>query len=57
MDLAGSSGHSALGINVPINYTAAYGTFALRCLIGFGGAQQRRFPGALPLRWRQTTVF
>lgn len=33
-DLAGSSGHSALGINVPINYTAAYLVFALRCLIG-----------------------
>ncbi len=33
-DLAGSSGISAFGINVPINYTAAYGVYALRCLIG-----------------------
>ncbi len=33
-DLTGTSGHSALGINVPINYTAAYGVFALRCLVG-----------------------
>ena len=36
VDLAGSSGPSALGINCPINYTAAYGTFALRCLVGPG---------------------
>lgn len=33
-DFAGSSGHSARGVNVPINYSAAYGVFALRCLIG-----------------------
>ena len=33
-DFAGSSGHSARGINVPICYTAAYGVFAMRCLIG-----------------------
>lgn len=33
-DLAGSSGHSSLGINVPINYTMAYLVFALRCLVG-----------------------
>jgi len=32
-DFAGSSGHSARGINVPINYSAAYGVFAMRCLI------------------------
>ncbi|WP_299154490.1 hydantoinase B/oxoprolinase family protein [uncultured Tateyamaria sp.] len=34
IDLSGTSGHSALGINCPINYTAAYGVFAMRCLIG-----------------------
>ena len=33
-DFAGSSPHSARGINVPINYTAAYAVFAMRCLIG-----------------------
>jgi len=33
-DFAGSSGHSARGINVPIKYTEAYAAFALRCLIG-----------------------
>ncbi|MEM7563350.1 MAG: hydantoinase B/oxoprolinase family protein [Pseudomonadota bacterium] len=33
-DFAGTSPHSARGINVPINYTAAYGVFAMRCLIG-----------------------
>jgi len=33
-DFTGSSPHSARGINVPINYTAAYGVFAMRCLIG-----------------------
>ena len=32
-DFGGSSGHSAFGINVPINYSAAYGVFAMRCLI------------------------
>ncbi|MEM1197782.1 MAG: hydantoinase B/oxoprolinase family protein [Pseudomonadota bacterium] len=34
VDLEGTSGHSALGINCPINYTAAYAVFAMRCLIG-----------------------
>ncbi|MDJ0776994.1 MAG: hydantoinase B/oxoprolinase family protein [Gammaproteobacteria bacterium] len=33
-DFSGSSSHSERGINVPINYTAAYAVFALRCLIG-----------------------
>ena len=33
-DFAGSSAHSSRGINVPINYTAAYAVFAMRCLIG-----------------------
>ena len=33
VDLAGTSPHSARGINVPLNYTAAYGVFAMRCLI------------------------
>ncbi len=33
-DFSGSSPHSERGINVPINYTAAYAVFALRCLIG-----------------------
>lgn len=34
VDMAGSSGPSALGVNCPISYAAAYGTFALRCLVG-----------------------
>ena len=34
VDLTGTSGPSALGINCPLNYTAAYGVFALRCLVG-----------------------
>ncbi len=34
VDLTGTSGLSRFGINVPLNYTAAYGVFALRCLIG-----------------------
>ena len=33
-DFTGTSGHSARGINVPINYTAAYAVFAMRCLVG-----------------------
>ncbi len=33
-DFAGTSGHSVRGINVPINYTAAYAVFAMRCLVG-----------------------
>ena len=32
-DFSDSSGHSARGINVPINYSAAYGVFAMRCLV------------------------
>lgn len=34
LDFAGTSGCSAKGINVPLNYATAYSVFALRCLIG-----------------------
>lgn len=34
LDFAGTSDCSARGINVPLNYAAAYSVFALRCLIG-----------------------
>lgn len=34
LDYAGTSGLSAKGINVPLNYATAYSVFALRCLIG-----------------------
>lgn len=34
VDFSGSSGPSALGINCPLNYAAAYGAYALRCLVG-----------------------
>ncbi|MEM6376240.1 MAG: hydantoinase B/oxoprolinase family protein [Pseudomonadota bacterium] len=34
LDFTGTSGPSAKGINVPLNYAAAYSVFALRCLIG-----------------------
>ncbi|MEM8840721.1 MAG: hydantoinase B/oxoprolinase family protein, partial [Pseudomonadota bacterium] len=34
LDYTGTSGLSARGINVPLNYAAAYSVFALRCLIG-----------------------
>jgi N-methylhydantoinase B len=34
LDFSGSSPCSRFGINVPINYTAAYSIFALRCVIG-----------------------
>lgn len=34
LDFTGSSGCSAKGINVPLNYATAYSVFALRCLIG-----------------------
>ncbi len=34
LDYAGTSGQSAKGINVPLNYATAYSVFALRCLIG-----------------------
>jgi 5-oxoprolinase (ATP-hydrolysing) len=33
-NFAGTSGHSARGINVPIKYTEAYAVFAMRCLVG-----------------------
>lgn len=34
LDFDGTSGCSAKGINVPLNYATAYSVFALRCLIG-----------------------
>jgi len=34
LDFAGTSPCSAKGINVPLNYAAAYSVFALRCIIG-----------------------
>ena len=34
VDFKGSSGPSALGINCPLNYAAAYTCYALRCIIG-----------------------
>lgn len=34
LDFAGTSGCSAKGINVPLNYATAYSVFALRCLVG-----------------------
>lgn len=34
VDFAGGSPCSGKGINVPLNYAAAYTVFALRCLIG-----------------------
>lgn len=34
IDFAGTSECSAKGINVPLNYTDAYASFGLRCLIG-----------------------
>lgn len=34
VDFEGTSGLSAKGINVPLNYATAYTVFALRCLIG-----------------------
>ena len=34
IDFAGSSPTSAYGINVPANYTEAYASFGVRCLIG-----------------------
>ena len=36
VDLSGSSGPSTMGINCPLNYAAAYGVFALRCVVGPG---------------------
>ncbi|GGH38265.1 N-methylhydantoinase B [Cribrihabitans marinus] len=34
LDFDGTSGLSAKGINVPLNYATAYSVFALRCIIG-----------------------
>ena len=34
LDFSGTSGLSSKGINVPLNYAAAYAVFALRCVIG-----------------------
>lgn len=34
LDFAGSPGCSKKGINVPLNYAAAYSVFAMRCIIG-----------------------
>ncbi len=34
LDFSGTSGCSRYGINVPLNYAAAYSVFALRCIIG-----------------------
>ena len=34
IDFTGTSGCSKYGINVPLNYAAAYTVFAMRCLIG-----------------------
>lgn len=34
LDFAGTSGCSGKGINVPLNYAAAYSVFAMRCIIG-----------------------
>ncbi|MDJ1006277.1 MAG: hydantoinase B/oxoprolinase family protein [Paracoccaceae bacterium] len=34
LDFAGTSGCSAKGINVPLNYATAYAVFAMRCIIG-----------------------
>ncbi len=34
LDFEGTSGCSSKGINVPLNYAAAYSVFAMRCIIG-----------------------
>lgn len=34
LDFDGTFGQSAKGINVPLNYAAAYAVFAMRCIIG-----------------------
>ena len=34
VDFAGTSGLSPFGINVPLNYTRAYASFGVRCIIG-----------------------
>ena len=34
VNFAGSSGLSAYGINVPLNYTEAYASFGVRCVVG-----------------------
>jgi N-methylhydantoinase B len=34
IDFSGTSGVSALGINVPLTYTQAYASFGVRCIVG-----------------------
>ena len=34
LDFAGTSGLSPFGINVPLNYTRAYASFGVRCIVG-----------------------
>ena len=34
VDFAGTSARSRLGINVPLNYTEAYASFGVRCVVG-----------------------
>ena len=34
VDFAGSSGVSPFGVNVPLNYTEAYASFGVRCIVG-----------------------
>jgi N-methylhydantoinase B len=34
LDFSGTSGRSAKGVNVPLNYATAYSVFAMRCTIG-----------------------
>ena len=34
VDFAGTSGVSPFGINVPLNYTEAYASFGVRCIVG-----------------------
>ncbi|MFT7532158.1 MAG: 5-oxoprolinase (ATP-hydrolyzing) [Gammaproteobacteria bacterium] len=36
LDFSGSSECSSFGINVPLNYAAAYSVFAIRCVLGAG---------------------
>lgn len=44
-DFTGTSPCSRKGVNVPINYTAAYTTFGLRCIVGRGIPDKRRLAG------------
>lgn len=48
LDFSGTSPCSRYGINVPINYTAAYSVFALRCVIG--GAIPNNYGSLSPFR-------